>query len=58
MTADMFPPELADGPDDLLVVPRPLCLAKLPRCCGEGPLICEKPTGHAGPHEEDGVCWG
>lgn len=33
------------------------CRARLNRCCGEGPLLCAKPTGHEGPHEDEGVIW-
>lgn len=37
---------------------RVMCGGKLFRCCGEGPLVCEKERGHEGPHEDEGVCWG
>lgn len=40
------------------MTPVPLCDAKLYRCCGEGPLRCEKPAGHEGPHEDEGVVFG
>lgn len=35
-----------------------LCCAKLYRCCGEGPLICDHERGHTGPHEAEGIAWG
>lgn len=32
-----------------------LCDVKLYRCCGEGPMRCEKSRGHVGPHECEGI---